>query len=248
MAEKTEKKKNQENRKQERITSVVATSVNQRSILKVIFFLALVIIGTYLVIHYNFYHYLTHREEAIMFLRSFHPYDGIIFILLQILQVVVAPIPGEATGIIGGLLYGTLRGTVYSTIGLTIGSWIAFALAKTLGLPMVEKTVKPEILQKYDYVMEHKGILVSFILFLIPGFPKDCLCYILGMSHMRTWTFLIISTIGRLLGTILLTVTGSCAFNHQYKTLMVIGFISGVLILSGYLFHDRIQKLSRKRK
>ena len=65
------------------------------------------------------------------------------FMLLQVLQVIITPIPGEVTGLIGGYLYGPMLGTVYSTIGLTIGSWIAFILARAYGLPLVERVVPP---------------------------------------------------------------------------------------------------------
>jgi uncharacterized membrane protein YdjX (TVP38/TMEM64 family) len=172
----------------------------------------------------------------------------LVFISLQILQVVAAPIPGELTGIIGGYLYGSFLGTIYSTIGLTIGSWLAFALARMFGLPLVEKTVKPEIIQKYDYIMEHQGALGSFVLFLIPGFPKDYLCYLMGLTHMRTWTFLVISTTGRLLGTALLSVSGSNARNNQYGALMIVIAVSGVLILIGYVYRENLLKTLKKRK
>jgi uncharacterized membrane protein YdjX (TVP38/TMEM64 family) len=226
----------------------VATPINHRLLFKLLSFLAIAIFGTYLFIYYDLYLYFIQKEKTIAFIEYFHPFDEFVFIALQILQVVAAPIPGEATGIIGGYLYGPLLGTIYSTIGLTIGSWIAFALARTFGLPLVEKTVKPEIIRKYDNIMEHQGILVSFVLFLIPGFPKDYLCYILGLSHIGTGAFLVISTIGRLFGTVLLTVSGSCARNNQYGTLLVITVVSGVFVLVGCLYRDRLLELLRKRK
>lgn len=222
--------------------------INRRFPFKVLFFLALILFGIYLLFSHRFYLYFTHKEKALEFIRSFDPYDAIVFIVLQILQVVAAPIPGEVTGIIGGFLYGPVLGTVYSTVGLTIGSWIAFALARTFGLPLVEKTVKPEIIKKYDYLMEHQGIFLSLVLFLIPGFPKDYLCYILGLSHMRTGTFLLISTIGRVFGTILLTVTGSCARNNHYKMLVGAVAVSAILVLTGYLYRDWLMEHLKKRK
>ncbi|MCX5816522.1 MAG: TVP38/TMEM64 family protein, partial [Proteobacteria bacterium] len=181
-------------------------------------------------------------------IHSFHPYDEFVFISLQILQVIFAPIPGEATGLIGGYLYGPLLGTIYSTIGLTIGSWIAFLLARVFGLPFVEKTVKPEIIKKYDYVMEHQGALISFVLFLIPGFPKDYLCYIMGLSHMTTTTFLVVSTIGRLFGTTLLSVCGSYAHHHQYGALIIAFGVSGIFIILAYLYRERLIKILRRKK
>ncbi len=222
---------------------------NQRILrLKIVSFLALLLFGTYLFFHHGLYIYFVQKEKAVEFINSFHPYGEVVFIALQIVQVVAAPIPGEVTGIIGGFLYGPFLGTIYSTLGLTIGSWIAFVLARTFGLPLVEKTVKSEILARYDYLMKHQGILVSFVLFLIPGFPKDCLCYILGLSHIRTGQFLIISTTGRLLGTILLTVSGSYVRSNQYKQLLVIVSVSIIFVLAGYLYRDRLLKRLRKKK
>jgi uncharacterized membrane protein YdjX (TVP38/TMEM64 family) len=224
------------------------TWINRRFPIKILLLLGLIASGIFVFIHYDLYVDFVHKGSAIAFIKSFHPYDELVFISLQILQVVVAPIPGELTGIIGGYLYGSLLGTIYSTIGLTLGSWLAFAFARMFGLPLVEKTVKPEIIQKYDYIMEHQGVLVSFVLFLIPGFPKDYLCYLMGLSHMRIWTFLIISTIGRLFGTVLLSVSGSNARNNQYGALLMIIAVSGVFILVGYLYREKLLEMLRKRK
>jgi len=226
----------------------VTTSINHRFLTRILLLLVLIASGTYGFLHYDLYVYFIHKEKAIAFINSYHPYDEFVFISLQILQVVAAPIPGEVTGLIGGYLYGPLLGTIYSTIGLTIGSWLAFLLARIFGLPFVERIVKPEIIQKYDYVMEHQGALISFVLFLIPGFPKDYLCYIMGLSHMTTTTFLVVSTIGRLFGTILLSVCGSYAHHHQYGALIVAFGVSGVFIVLAYLYRERLIKILRRKK
>jgi len=212
--------------------------MNGRPAFRIVILLLFVVLGVYLFVHYDLYIFFLDKNKVISFIRSY-PYDELIFILLQILQVVAAPIPGEATGLIGGVLYGPVLGTIYSTIGLTAGSWLAFMLARFFGLPLVEKTVKPSIIQKYDFFLEHRGAFVSFLLFLIPGFPKDYLCYIMGLSHMKTWTFLVISTVGRLLGTMLLSVSGSCARNNQYGALLIIAGVSCIFIIVVYFYRDK---------
>jgi len=221
---------------------------SKKHFFKIFSFLVLIAFVTYLVVHYDLYLYFIDKEKAIVFINSLQPYDIVIFIFLQVLQVVVAPLPGTVTGFIGGYIYGPFMGTIYSTIGLTIGSWLAFTLARTFGLPLVEKIVKPEVIQKYDNFMDHKGALVSFALFLIPGYHKDYLSYIMGLSHVRTSMFLIISTIGRFLGTILLTFSGSFARNDQYKALLMIVVVCGILVFAGYLYRDRFLELLIKKK
>jgi len=97
--------------------------------------------------------------------------------------------------------------------------------------------------------MEHKGTFVSFLLFLIPGFPKDALCYILGLSHMDIRSFIVISSVGRLLGTILLSVQGSCVRNDQNWAFFILLGVSGLIFLVGYFFGQNwLNKLKEKHE
>ena len=221
--------------------------MNKRYILKFVAVILFIAVLFYFILHYNLHIVSINKGKLINLIKSSHPYDALVFISFQILQVLFAPIPGEVTGLIGGYLYGPVLGTIYSTIGLTIGSWLAFMLARFLGLPFVVKAVKPEILAKYDYVMEHQGAIVSFVLFLIPGFPKDYLCYIMGLSHMKLWIFLLISTVGRLVGTILLSMSGSYVRSDQYVGLLVLLGVGGIFVVLAYLYRKRwIDMLRRK--
>ncbi len=208
--------------------------------LKILCVLLLVGGGAYLFIHYDFVSFFTDRSKAIDFINSFGSLSVVVFIGLQILQVLFAPVPGEATGFIGGYLYGAVFGTLYSTLGLTAGSWLAFSLARWLGLSFVEKAVNPAILQKYDYFMEHKGTWVVFVLFLIPGFPKDALCYIIGLSHMPTRMFLVVSTLGRLLGTIMLSVSGAFLRHNQHGPLWLLAAVSLMAVAVAYFYRDKL--------
>jgi uncharacterized membrane protein YdjX (TVP38/TMEM64 family) len=216
--------------------------------LRILLLLILIGLAAYLFYYFDLIRFFQDRHQILQFIKSFNPYDVLVFIVLQIIQVVAAPIPGELTGIIGGYLYGPFWGTVYSTIGLTIGSWIAFLLARFFGEPLLEKVVKKEVFEKFEHFMEHKGLLVSFLLFLIPGFPKDYLCYIMGVSLIPTGTFIIISTAGRIFGTIMLSIMGAFAGNGQYTFLTVILILGIVIFIAAYYYHDKILALLKKGK
>jgi uncharacterized membrane protein YdjX (TVP38/TMEM64 family) len=180
------------------------------------------------------------------FLNSLGPLSFVGFMALQAAQVIISPIPGEVTGLIGGFLYGKFLGIVLSTVGLTIGSWTAFALSRWLGGPFVEKFVRKETMKRYDYLLHHKGVFLVFLLFLIPGFPKDLLCYILGLGHLSTKEFLVISTIGRFMGTVLLTLGGDYIRHHQYYRFSMLFGIAIVLVILSMVYRDRIERLFRK--
>ncbi|MEN6375906.1 MAG: VTT domain-containing protein [Smithella sp.] len=221
------------------------TSNNGRLALKAFVLVALISLSTYLFLHYDLYLFFTSKRKIIEFIRV-SPFDEIVFIFLQVVQVVAAPVPGELTGFIGGYLYGPVLGTIYSTIGLTLGSWLAFVLAHFFGMPLLEKIIKPAVVEKFDHFMEHQGILVSFFLFLIPGFPKDYLCYIMGVSRMPVGTFLIISAAGRLLGTIMLTVTGSSARNGQYVLLGCFVGVGIIIFIAAYYYQDKLLEILKR--
>ena len=185
------------------------------------------------------------RDRVHAFLDSLGPLSFIGFILLQTLQVVAAPVPGEVTGMLGGFLYGPYLGIFLSTIGLTLGSWINFALSKTFGRPFADKFVSKKTMDKYDYLLHHKGAFLVFVLFLIPGFPKDLLCYILGLGHLTTREFLIISTVGRFGGTVLLTLGGTYLRHQQYYRFSVLLGIAIVIIFLSMVYKDKLERLFR---
>jgi uncharacterized membrane protein YdjX (TVP38/TMEM64 family) len=180
----------------------------------------------------------TRRKKLARFLVSLGPYSSAIFILLQALQVIISPIPGELTGAVGGYVYGVWFGFLFSTVGLTLGSWAAFEIADILGKPFIERFVRKEILDKFNFISTNTGAVICFLLFLLPGFPKDVLCYLLGLTGMGLSTFLIVSTLGRMPGTYMLTIQGASLRSQHYATAVLIAVISAVLLLLGYLFKD----------
>ena len=187
-----------------------------------------------------------HRLKRVI--HSFGPYAPLAYILLQITQVIIAPIPGGAIEFLGGYLFGVRAGFVYSMVGLILGSWFAFSLARIFERIAVEKFVSEKTRKKFDYLVEHEGVILSFILFLLPGFPKDALCYILGLTPMHLGIFLIISTIGRIPGTLMAILQGAKAFEHQYYTFGLLLGVSFLVILIFYIYHEEIHNLVKRLK
>ena len=194
------------------------------------------------------YHLYQDHQEFKKTISSFGAYAPLAYILLQVLQVVIAPIPGGPIEFLGGVLFGVKAGFIYSVIGLTLGSWLAFSLARIFEKVAVEKFVSEQTRKKFDYLVEHEGVILSFILFLIPGFPKDALCYILGLTPMHLGIFLIISTIGRIPGTLIACLQGGKAFDHQYYTFGILLGASALVILVFYIYHGEIHNLVKKLK
>jgi len=195
----------------------------------------------------EFVRFYSDRREVKAFLASFGPYAPVPFIVLQALQVVFAPIPGEATGFLGGYVFGTWLGFLYSSIGLALGSTAAFGLGRWLGSHVVRRLVSDSVYHKFDFIARTGGELVALVFFLIPGFPKDYLCFLLGVSPIPFGTFLIISTFGRLPGTWLLSIQGAKVRGAHYLEFVIFLAIAAAAALLAYNYREAILQWLHRR-
>ena len=116
---------------------------------------------------------------------------AIIFIIFSFLQVVILPIPGSLTVAAGVALFGPLLCAVYSFIGIFIGSVVAFAIGRLVGYKAVCWIVGKDDLDKWLNKIKGKDYLILSLMFLLPLFPDDILCFVAGLSSM-TWLFFIV--------------------------------------------------------
>ena len=192
------------------------------------------------------YEFLCSKEKIRDWLVTLGPAAPGVFIAIQALQVIFAPVPGEATGFLGGFLFGAIPGFVYSTIGLTLGSLAAFLLGRWLEINFVEKVVRRETLDRFAFVVERQGTLIAFLLFLLPGFPKDYLCFILGLSKMPLKVFLLIVTVGRIPGTLMLSLQGAKVYEGEYllvAILLALFLMAALLLL---IYKEKVYAIIRR--
>ncbi len=192
------------------------------------------------------YRYFLDTRRLRVFIASFGPWSTVVFVVFQALQVVFAPVPGEITGFVGGFLFGNIKGALLSTLGLTIGSLLAFAVTRRFGLKFVEKVVKKRYIDKFNFFVTHKGLYITFVLFLIPGFPKDSLCYLLGLTHMRLVDFIFMNLFGRFPGTLMLTLQGTAVKEGRYGQFFFLFAGSVAITVVLYFTRDHIVRFFHK--
>jgi uncharacterized membrane protein YdjX (TVP38/TMEM64 family) len=164
----------------------------------------------------------------------------LVFIGIQAMQVIISPIPGEMTGPVGGALFGTLWGGIYSTIGLTVGTLICFAAGRKWGEPLVRPWLSEHHWNKMSFILEAEGAILCFILYLIPGFPKDIISYLFGISPMPFWLFAVVSTAARIPGTVIASYFGAHVAERQYIYALVFIAVITALCLPLYYYRNRI--------
>lgn len=163
------------------------------------------------------------------------------FIFLQFIQVVIFIIPGEIPQIAGGFLFGMWLGSFYSIAGILLGSAFNFFLARLLGVPFVRTLFKPERIGKFNKITHStRAQIAFFLLFVIPGIPKDSLCYVAGLSSLRFPAFLFITTVGRLPGIIGSAAMGDAAASSRWVLAIIILSIATILFVLGLIFRERI--------
>lgn len=121
----------------------------------------------------------------------------IIFIILQIIQVIIPIIPGSISSLAGVLAFGPIQGFIYNYIGLVIGSCIVYYLAKNYGVSLIRKIFKENTINKYLGYINSNFKKIFFICITLPWFPDDLLCYIAGISNISFKSFIFIILIGR---------------------------------------------------
>ncbi len=184
------------------------------------------------------------RQRLIEMLRSDGLRGPLACIGVQFIQVVIFVIPGEVTQFASGYVFGAWLGFLYSAIGIGLGSAFNFTFARVVGRPTLEKLIGPETLNKVDAALNNaRGKSALFLLFLLPGMPKDAMSYGAGLSSLRLVEFVVISGLGRspaLLASILL---GAQAERRDYTAMAITG--GGVLLaIGGYYLYER----NRNRK
>lgn len=161
----------------------------------------------------------------------------LVFVLLQAIQVVFAPIPGQLLAGMGGYLFGSILGTLYSMLGVVIGSTVVFITSQRYGRPFVARVLDSETLTRFDGFVADYGSAGLFIAFLLPLFPDDALCLIAGLTELRYRRFLILLLVGRTPTFLASAIAGtSLASGHLSRVLLV---LVGLTVISAVVYHFR---------
>lgn len=187
---------------------------DKSDLVKISLFILLLIIFAVIIVHYfPFFMSLRDHNARMLWisdLRSMGVRGFFAIIGIQITQIVIAIIPGEPVEIAAGYLYGTWGGLAACLLGVFFGSCIILVIVRLLGVSFVKKLIKEESINKLKFLHNTKSLeTVVFILFLIPGTPKDMLTYFIPLTSMKSLRFLIISTFARIPSVVTSTIVGA---------------------------------------
>lgn len=191
--------------------------------------------------------FLTDRDALRDLILSAGIWAPLVYMLLQIMQVVIAPIPGTVISLAGGYVFETALATLYAMIGTTIGFWIVFTVSKRYGRRVMKYFASAESVAKYDKISTSKSAYAFIAVgFLFPFIPDPILGYIAGTTPISTRVLMIIAVIMRTPGVLMTSLVGSQVGQGNYTTVAVL-LVGLVIVLAlSLIFRQRIDQLADK--
>ena len=189
------------------------------------------------------------QEGFRAYLQSFGKAGWFVLLGLQFLQVFIALIPGELLETAAGYAFGPYMGTLLCYVGVALASCLVFLLVRRFGAGLVEVFISREKINQFRFInTEKKRNLVIFLLFLIPGTPKDLLTYFVGLTDIKLGAFLIISLTARLPSVVSSTFGGHLLGEGQYWSALILYGITGAVSIAGLLLYNYILRRKEKQR
>ena len=174
---------------------------------------------------------------------------SILMIFICALQVVIAFIPGELLEIASGYAFGSIMGSVVCTVGIVLGSTVAIVLARRFGRSLVESIYPKEKIDALPIINDPKKRNATvFLLFLIPGTPKDMLTYVIGLTSMSIPKYIALTTLARFPSVIMSTFSGDALGDNKLMLAMIAFLVTAIVSGCGYLAYLFINGRSKSKK
>ena len=165
----------------------------------------------------------------------------VIFVGMVIFQLIIALIPGEPLEMGAGYAFGAVEGTILCIIGCVIGSALVFLFVRRFGVKLVEVFFPREKIRSLRFLQDSRRLnLLTFIVFFIPGTPKDLLSYFIGLTDMKLGTWLLITAVARIPSIVTSTVTGDALGLKDYQFALIAFGVTLALSLIGILVYRRL--------
>lgn len=173
--------------------------------------------------------------------KSFGTWAPLAFIGIEVLQIVAAFIPGAPVDVMSGVLFGAVWGVVWCFIGVFIGTVIVFCLVRKFGRPLVYSLFPKEKLENIRLLNDEKKLtLTIFILFVIPGTPKDFLTYIAGLTNINPMKFFFTAAVARVPALTCSVLMGANLGEGRFLISLILFAVILIASAAGYFVKNRL--------
>lgn len=188
---------------------------------------------------------LSDQTAVSSYVQSFGVLAPLVLAFFQVLQVIVAFIPGHVFVIAGGYIYGLAWGLLFNVVCVVSASQLGFLLARWAGRPIVHKLAAPETIEKWEAIAEQQGFMFFTIAFILPVFPTDIMNFVAGLTGISSRKFLAANFLGRLPSVTLLTLIGAYGLELSKGTWLLLALLVTAVYIAGRFAILRIEKKHR---
>lgn len=195
----------------------------------------------------GFFSALSSQEAMEQYIDRSAPYGQGLFFLIQLLSVILAPIPSNVTALAGAVLFGLWQSFFLTYAAVILGSFLMFYLARVLGRPFVDQIVSRKVSEKYlDFIRSRQDVFLLLV-FLFPFFPDDIICILAGLTTIRPARFFIIALIARPWGLFVASAVGSATVFIPLWGMILLGILGIAVLVFSLKFGDRIEQALLKK-
>ena len=190
----------------------------------------------------GFFSALSSFEAMERYIDNAAPYGQFFFFFIQLLSVILAPIPSNVTALAGAVLFGLWQSFFLTYGAVILGSFIMFCLARVLGRPFTDQFVSKKVSEKYIDVIRSKQDVFLLLVFLFPFFPDDIICILAGLTTIRPLRFLIIALIARPWGLLVASAVGSATISIPLWGMILLGIGGIAVFILALKYGDRFEE------
>lgn len=191
---------------------------------------------------------LSDQKFVSSYVQSYGALAPLVLAFLQVLQVIVAFIPGHVFVIAGGYIYGMPWGLLFNIVCVVAASQLGFLLARWAGRPLVHRLADRATIEKWEAIAEERGFLFFTIAFVLPVFPTDLMNFVAGLTGISSRKFLAANFLGRLPSVVLLTLIGSHGLELSNTVWVLLAFLVTAVYIMGRFAILRIEQKYRPRR
>lgn len=191
---------------------------------------------------------LSDQKLVSSYVQSYGALAPLVLAFLQVLQVIVAFIPGHVFVIAGGYIYGFPLGLLFNIVCVVSASQLGFLLARWAGRPVVHRLAPKETIEKWETIAEKQGFLFFTIAFVLPVFPTDIMNFVAGLTGISSKKFLAANFLGRFPSVLLLTLIGSHGLELSKTTWVLLALLVTAVYIIGRFTILRIEQKYRPRR
>lgn len=227
-------------------------SGKKRIITITVFCLVLVLTGVLTAFLWTsgFFDTLGSMEQMRDYIERYAPYSSLLFFLIQLLSVLLAPIPSNVSSMAGAALFGVLRAFLLTCGAVALGSVTVFWMTRVFGRQFAERFAKKRDMERYMDFLHRKRDVFFAAAFLLPGFPDDLLCFLAGLTDMSMRRFIVLVVLFRPWGLFASCLIGGNLHHFPLPLLIALGVFALLLVCAAVKYGERwemwvLQKIER---